>query len=782
MVIGLSAEAKTMYGYQVWEPYATNSTTGPVRFDSASPSDMTLIANCSSMGHVYSGYYLDYHWLGQAIVKGTQSSVDGFYDIDLTTGERTLIVKGGSKLIDMTYDYSTGTVWGIQNGSRILVKFDPTKGTNTQIGIFKDSGTEKHLLAIAASLDGTLYGVSSDDLFYKIDPKTAALTLVGKLGADAAFDQTMAFDYETDTLYWVNNGDYLLYTIDVSTGEATPIGYIGENGGNNMASLFVPFINVANGAPDRVVSLTGTGGADSVTLSWVNPTKTARGEALSELTGVKILRDGAEIARLTNTVAGDKSEYIDRDVQAGKDYTYRVVPFNNKGDGGADLHDLSVRVGKDLPGAVVGLTATQGDGSAILSWSAPVEGASQGLFDPSDITGYQVRRGSSLIATVGADVLSYEDKRPFGTYSYTVTALSEAGAGPATLIENVMVKPADWIVMTNGEARVNVDAEYKFYDEGGPSGDYYNSRNQTLVVRPATPEAYVTVDFTAFDLDTYGDYLEIYQGAGTQGKRLGRFSDTSVPAELRHIESTADDGALTFVFYSDIMAVGKGWTATVKATTMKAHDLEASNLRLEALGVANTEETVKVTVTNKGTQKATGYKIALLVDGVAVTEVQGPELAPRAKADVELKFTPNAEGKCNVAARIDYAADEDTDNNLTPAVVHPVMREGSVFVESYTDTPTYIYVLPASFLSYESIGQTIYYSDDMAAGKDLDMTALSFILDDCSKSYAGVPFTLWVGETEKTDLNDGAIPASSLTEVFKGTRPQCRRQRRDIYF
>ena len=764
-------EAKTLYGYQVWEPYASESVTGPVSFDASNPGDCRIIADCSDLGHVYSGYYLNYHWYGQVIVKGTQSSVEGFYDIDLATGRRTPIVKGGSKLIDMTYDYSTGKVWGIQNGSRILVSFDPVKGTNTQIGIFKEGTQEVYLLCIAASLDGKLYGVSSTDNFYSIDPATAQLTLIGALGADAAFDQTMAFDYSDGTLYWVNNGDYLLYTIDVSTGEATPIGYIGENGGNNMASLFMPYINVANGTPDRVIDPAGTGAASSATLTWTNPSTTAQGDPLTELGGIRILRDGVEIARVECTAAsiGKPASYVDNNLEGGRDYTYSLVPYNSRGDGGVDAQSTVVRVGKDLPGAVGNLTAVQGDGSAILSWTVPTEGASQGLFDPADITGYEVRRGNALIATTAPDVLSYEDARPFGTYSYSVCAVSASGAGPKATVENVVVKPADWIVMTSGEAKVASGKTYKFYDEGGPSGDYYNSRNSTLIISPEDPDAYVTVDFTAFDLDTYGDYLTIYHGRGTEGECLGSFYDTSVPAELRHIESTADDGSLTFLFYSDIMAVGAGWEATVQAVAMRAHDLEATSLQADPLGVAGTEEKVTVTITNKGTAPASGYKVSLLANGAEVASADGPALESRRSGTVELSYTPMTDGTHTLAAVITYAADENPDNNTTPSVLHSVMPQGSIFVESFTENPTFMYILPASFLARESLGQTIYYADALAQGKGLGMTALTFMLDECTKGYADVPFRLWVGETERTDLVDGPIPASSLTEVFHGT-------------
>jgi len=93
LTLGLAASfaiaqssAVEIYGYQTWEPMTETPFRGPIHFDSATPSDAVHIADCSDMGVVYGGFYHNYHWYGQAIVKGTSSSVDGLYEIDMDTG------------------------------------------------------------------------------------------------------------------------------------------------------------------------------------------------------------------------------------------------------------------------------------------------------------------------------------------------------------------------------------------------------------------------------------------------------------------------------------------------------------------------------------------------------------------------------------------------------------------------------------------------------------------------------------------------------------------------
>lgn len=75
------------------------------------------------------------------------------------------------------------------------------------------------------------------------------------------------------------------------------------------------------------------------------------------------------------------------------------------------------------PGVPTGLTATPGDTLVNLAWAMPGNGG-------SPITGFVIRRGGTVIATIGV-VLTYQDTgRVNGTpYSYTVTAVNAVGEG-----------------------------------------------------------------------------------------------------------------------------------------------------------------------------------------------------------------------------------------------------------------------------------------------------------------------------------------------------------------
>ncbi len=98
----------------------------------------------------------------------------------------------------------------------------------------------------------------------------------------------------------------------------------------------------------------------------------------------------------------------------------------------------------------------------------------------------------------------------------------------------------------------------RFYDSGGASGNYSNNENRTTVIAPNQPGESVTVTFNSFDIESCCDALTVYDGASVEAPIIGRFITN--PGTL---VSTANSGALTFVFTSDFSVVASGWEASV---------------------------------------------------------------------------------------------------------------------------------------------------------------------------------------------------------------------------
>ncbi len=775
----LSANATaTIYAYQTWQPQTSSAKRGPVKIDPSNPGDITLLSDQSTKGVCYSGFYYNYKWYAQGMQAGTQSTFEGLYTINQQTGERTLVATQGSKMVDMTYDYSTDKVYGVQSGNEYLATLDIATGAVTRVAKFSD-GTDDplYVIALAADLKGQLYAIATNDNFYSVDKATAVCTLIGSTGINAAYDQTMAFDYNTGTLYWVNNGDYYLYTVDTTTGKATILGAL-KHGSypSSIGGLMVPYINVAKGAPDRVTSRKATIDGNSVTLSWTNPAITAQGDALTTLSGVKVLRDGVQIGVVNATTADVAKEvsYVDVNVADGT-HVYSLVPFNDKGDGGVDSEGVQVMVGADAPGAVGDFNVVSGDNTALLSWTKPTVGATGGKFDPASITEYIVRRQpqGSAAATeikVPGDQTTYTDAVTFGRYTYSIAAINSVGEGTVTKAPQLVIKPADWIVMGQGKtAVVENGKKYYFYDAAGPNGYYYNNAKDTITIAPATAGSYITASFTEFALDTYGDSLAIFNGKDVTAPLIGRYTAESVPVELQLVEANNADGALTFVFTSDVMGRDKGWAATIETVERKAYDLAVTGITADLYPRVNSAVTYNVEILNKGTNAADGYKVKILdADSNILAQTAGGKIESMAKAVVQVTYTPDQVGQIVARAYVNYDVDMDLSNNTSDELTQRIIPLGSKFVEVNAATPTQLYILPTSFMSEEFAGQTVYPASRLDAPTGTLVEMISYPLTDCSTTYLNVPIQVWVGETESDNLSTASIPASKLTKVFDG--------------
>ncbi len=771
----------TIYAYQTWQRGALDPKRGPVKFASNTPGDIKLISDQSARGVCYSGFYYNYKWYAQGMVSGTQSTFEGLYTIDINTGERTFVASKGSKLVDMTYDYSTGQVLGIQNGNEYLASLNIATGEVTRIAKFATgSGSNPYMIALAADKGGTLYGIATSDTLYTIDKTTAKCTPVGYTGINAAYDQTMGFDYSTGTLYWANAADATLYTLNTATGKATSIGALAHNGSSSsLGGLMIPYIDVNTGSPDRVTNRKATVDGKNVTLEWTNPSIDAQGNALTGLTSIKIVRNGQVIATVATTAAsiGKEASYVDANLADGL-HSYSIVPVNANGDGGVETDALQAYVGSDAPGTVSDFKVETGDNVAILQWKAPTSGQHGGAFDPSGITGYTISRkaeGSTAVTTIEINdpaTTQTTDAPGFGRYTYSIAAINAQGTGTAVTTGPTLVKPASWIVMGQGsKAEVEDSKTYTFYDYSG-TGYYPNNRRDTITIVPKNPNSYVKAAFTLFSLDIYGDTLKVYDGSSTNAPLYGSFSDEDVPAQLESVEASNADGALTFVFYSDVISREQGWEATITTVTKKNNDLAATDISANSYPGVGEKETYAVSIINKGVNVASGYKVQLKdQNGNVLSEADGPALQSMQAATVNLTYVHKSTGAASVYGHIEFGADDDNTNNDTKTLALTVVPAGSklVKIEAPQESSSSLYVVPTSFMADEAISETIYPASRIGIGQGNTIEMISYPYSECTHTYKGVKFQVWVGETASDSLSSGPIAASALTKVFDGS-------------
>lgn len=158
-----------------------------------------------------------------AVVRSDMTWESSFRSFNFSTGESSVLGVGDQSLMDMTFDSSTGTIYGLKSGSNgaTIVTVDPSTGSTST---FYETGVGVSVLA--ASGDGTIYMAGGDYgdgdnetvvTLYRFTPGTSDVETLGEVGSINAIVglvtlSTMAYNAENGMLYLV--GDNNLAVID----------------------------------------------------------------------------------------------------------------------------------------------------------------------------------------------------------------------------------------------------------------------------------------------------------------------------------------------------------------------------------------------------------------------------------------------------------------------------------------------------------------------------------------------------------------------------------------
>ncbi len=186
------------------------------------------------------------------------------------------------------------------------------------------------------------------------------------------------------------------------------------------------------GLPGAPTAVTATRGDTSAAVSW-----TAPGSNGSAITGYSVKAyAGPTLVSATNV--GNVTSTTVTGLTNGTAYTFKVSATNGVGTG-ADSAASSAVTPAGLPFAPSGVTATAGDQSATVTWTAA--GGNGTAITGNVIKAYQ---GTTLVSStsVGNVTSGTVTGLTNGTaYTFTVTATNDAGTGPASAVSNA-VTPA----------------------------------------------------------------------------------------------------------------------------------------------------------------------------------------------------------------------------------------------------------------------------------------------------------------------------------------------------
>lgn len=526
------------------------------------------------------------------------------------------------------------------------------------------------------------------------------------------FDTLTLCKYEFDTFVAdfrvQESGSYYLCFHDITPSWGTQLQI------DNVTML----VNSEVTAPDGVGQLTAThmDGGKGVSLSFIAPTATVQGDALSQIDRIEVCRLGQEVpcGTLLNPEPGAQLSFQDPEAQMGRQI-YAVTAYSAEQKG--MTQHTAAYVGLDTPGKVLQLTAHQPQpGMLQLNWQAPTPfGLNGGYVDVNDLT-YSVYRMDDLdgywtpLLQEGITDLCYTDattdkavgKHQQTIVKYQVTASNRSGQSARTsLLVNVGRPYALPFAETFSAARYDTDgwhshcdagaAEWKaidgamlavqpFFADGGmlrfanqgfapaqatlycpridvsdssaPIAVFYMYHGYEAEPEDLTLSIYAVADDAPAVLLSTLDYND-----GTTGWQRHEVSLSGITAatdvQLRLVGYAADNSAAIFV--DNLSLSGK-----------TAQDLELTHADFPSAVPANQPAMVNVTVSNTGTQATAPATLALLKNDQTVSQVEVPSLEPNQHTTLCLDMAvalADAYSQSIYQAVIYYDADMFQDNN-----------------------------------------------------------------------------------------------------------------------
>lgn len=341
------------------------------------------------------------------------------YDKKLTVYDTNTWTKVGHSIsisqdavaTDLTYDYTTETVYGCFNdeetGGYVFGTLDVETGIRTKIAELSQA-----LLTIAASKEGKLYAIGMDLILYHVDKESGSLSKIGETGAEPLKwykKQAMTFDINTNKLYWCfnhTNWKTYLYDVDITSGKANLIANFPLN--ENFVDIYIPAPVSEIGSPNEIDDLKVSFVKDSgnATVSFTIPTTTFEGEPFSGELKYSIRINNEELKSGT----GRAGAQIEENITTKETGVAQLAVVLSNAQGKESKTTTDCFIGKDTPKAVENVVLKHKSGkTVVLTWDMPEIGIHNGYVDLENVTYKIVRYPSNTVCEEAYTNTTYQE-------------------------------------------------------------------------------------------------------------------------------------------------------------------------------------------------------------------------------------------------------------------------------------------------------------------------------------------------------------------------------------
>lgn len=801
----------TAYGILAFsndQPALTNSI---VRFDLVSDQEPTFARAVSFSTTSTAGAFAnDCYYMATTRMSGSKEVPANLVKFNLETGSSTQVgvLQGYENLInDMTFDNATQTMYAvsrISDSQSGLFAINLTTGASTRV-----ADLDRRFFTLAATYAGQLYGISFAGEFCSINKASGEVTVVGHTGHYPERFQSMSFDHSDETLYWIAStrrlnesgtieiSESFVATINTETGAVTRHQNFGDN---QLAGLYIPAFAAAANCPAPVVEPTvvpAAAGESAATLSWTNPTRTFGGETLKSITRVEIARGGRTVGVVTDAQPGAVSSFKDVIAdEAGAEYAWTIVAYNNNGAGAAVR--VSAFVGRDVPASVGAVNVEKlTPNSARVYWPAVNVGVNGGWTDTEGMT-YDVVRNPGEV-TVAQGLTATEWFEPgvaeSGTYTYTVTARNSCGTSEPTVSAPVILGPKlsvpyscgfdeDFGQWTPVDANADGNTWVRFNLAWAKAdGAYFNSTNcagdDWLISNTMELEPNSTYKVGLRCMASGNHPLKFY---------LLKDSDTAAPLQAAGsldlsrswsigpvsftFETGENIGDCNFAIHNGAEA-GNSYLIIDDITIEKLVDcnLAATSVTGNAKPIEGNAYVYTVNVVNKGLQACSSYTVELTdAEGSRLASVVVDEpLAPEASANIAVEYEfPVGSTLTAVYGRVSVDGDAVVADNTTAPLALSILPVGSPEEILIGQRVSNGYYHPMNLYSKYGASLNIYAAYELAVKRGR-ITGIKFDVTSSTSAAQNIGVKIYMANTDRTKAADGWIPEEEMTLVYDGT-------------
>jgi Ca2+-binding RTX toxin-like protein len=366
----------------------------------------------------------------------------------------------------------------------------------------------------------------------------------------------------------------------------------GTGAGSATSNLVTPAT-----VPDAPTIGTATAGNASASVTWTAPANTG-GSAITGYSVLVVDSAGAPVGLLRPAAAGATSLTVTGLVN-GQSYRFQVQASNTVGAG--LFSGLSNAVTPaTVPDAPAIGTATSGNASATVTWSAPANGGSV-------ITGFSVRVvdaasvqvGALQPAAAGATSLTATGLVNGQSYRFQVQASNAVGAGPFSGLSNAVTPamvPGAPLIGTATRGNASALVRWTAPANGGSAITGYSVRVaiaatnvQVGALRPAAAGA---TSLTVTGLVNGQSYR--FQVQATNAVGTGPFSALSNAVTPARVPGAARIGAATSGLAGGVINATARWTPPVSNGGSAINGYVVTALRINAAGAVVGQATSRV--------------------------------------------------------------------------------------------------------------------------------------------------------------------------------------------